>query len=43
MLGGVDETSVRQDLGALPRISLDYLLAGPRLLSRVFRAREREN
>ena len=30
MLGGVDQTSVVHDLKSLPRISLDFLLAGPR-------------
>ena len=30
MLGGVEETTVRHDLHALPGLTLDFLLAGPR-------------
>jgi hypothetical protein len=33
MLGGVDQTTVRHDLRALPRLSLDFLLSVPRLLA----------
>lgn len=33
MLGGVDQTTVPHDIKALPRISLDFLLAGPRVLA----------
>lgn len=40
MLGGVDETPVWQDMKALPRISLDYLMVVPRLVGRVFSGRE---
>ncbi len=43
MLGGVDETPVRQDIKALPGISLNFLLAGPRLLRNMFPPRSREN
>lgn len=32
MLGGVDETTVRHDMTALPRVSLDFLLAVPRII-----------
>ena len=34
LLGGDDETTVRHDINALPRVLLDFLLAGPRLLRR---------
>ena len=33
MLGGIDQTTVRHDLHALPGIARDFLLAAPRLLS----------
>ena len=33
MLGGIDETTVRHDLRSLPGISLDFVLALPRLVS----------
>jgi hypothetical protein len=33
MLGGIDETTVRHDLRSLPRISLDFFLAGPRWIA----------
>jgi hypothetical protein len=36
MLGGIDETTVRHDLMSLPRITLDFFLVVPRLLTRVF-------
>lgn len=36
MLGGVDETTVRHDLQALPSITLNFLLAGPRYLKAIF-------
>jgi drug/metabolite transporter (DMT)-like permease len=35
MLGGIDETSVLEDLKRLPRVSLDFLLAGPRYFRRI--------
>lgn len=37
MLGGVDDTTVLHDLHALPRISIGFLLAIPRLLLRTYR------
>ena len=37
MLGGVDDTTVLHDLQALPRISIGFLLAVPRLLLRTYR------
>lgn len=33
MLGGVDETTVWHDMKSLPGISLDFVLAAPRLLT----------
>ncbi len=39
MLGGDDETSVMQDLRALPGISRDFLLVGPRVLRKLFLGR----
>ena len=42
MLGGVDETPIGQDIKALPGISLDFVRAGLRPISKVFwRKRER--
>jgi hypothetical protein len=32
MLGGIDQTTIRQDLRVLPRVTLDFLLAIPRLV-----------
>ena len=42
LLGGVDETPVPQDLKALPRISLDFLLAVPRFVRRVWQSKRHE-
>ena len=36
MLGGVDETTFAHDVEVLPRISLSFLLALPRLLAKLF-------
>jgi hypothetical protein len=43
MLGGVDETTVRHDLQALPSITLNFLLAAPRYLSAISRQRRPVN
>ena len=37
LLGGTRSTSVRHDLGSLPGIALDFVLAVPRKLLRFFR------
>jgi hypothetical protein len=40
MLGGVDETTVLHDLRSLPRISLDFVLVGPRLVGAKLKHKE---
>ena len=39
MLGGADQTTIRHDVGALPGISLDFVLAAPRMVFGLFRRR----
>ena len=36
MLGGIEQTTVTHDLRALPRITLDFLLAIPRIIGTTF-------
>ena len=43
LLGGVDQTPVPQDLKALPRISLDFLLAGPRFVRNAWQSKRDES
>jgi hypothetical protein len=42
MLGGIDETSVEHDLTSLPRITLDFFLVLPRLLTKGFVSEEKK-
>lgn len=43
MLGGIDETTVGHDLRSLPRISLDFLLAGPRWIRSKLKYKDKAN
>ena len=39
MLGGSDETTILHDIEVLPKILLDFLLTGPRLVASALRAK----
>lgn len=43
MLGGIDQTTVRHDLRSLPRITLNFLLAGPRWIGSKLKHKDKRN